>query len=93
MAKKGVDIKPAHIIQGWAKSLGLMEKTPADKKRSLDRLVVCGECPFAKQDKILLFLRGKGHDILAFRCDRCGCPVNEKSLVAAEQCPEGKWSN
>ena len=80
-----------HVVEGWSKSLGWMEISPENQELSNNRMNVCVTCPFAKQSKFLKLFKGEARDIDAIACSKCGCPVNEKSLVVNEKCPEGKW--
>lgn len=82
-----------NIVTGWGKSLGLMEVTPEEQARSIERLEQCAGCPAAERSSFLAFLKGEARDIDAIYCTKCGCPVNEKSLVKEETCPLGKWDN
>ena len=81
----------SHILEGWSKSLGLMGVSKADRALSNERLKICATCPLAKESKILRLLKGNEHHIHVIYCTACGCPVNEKSLVAKEYCPKGNW--
>lgn len=80
-----------HIIEGWSKSMGLMEVTAEERKLSEERLKKCAGCPMATESSFLKLLKGDAINMAAIYCKGCGCPVNEKSLVAEEQCPEEKW--
>ena len=81
----------SHIIEGWSKSMGLMDVTEENKKLSVDRLKICGDCPSAVESSFLKILRGNADQIKAIKCGVCGCPVNEKTLVTDEKCPFKKW--
>ncbi len=81
----------SHIVTGWSKSLGVMKVNDAERKLSEERMNKCAVCPFAKESSFLKLFRGKAEDIKTIYCRKCGCPVNEKTLVAEEQCPENKW--
>jgi hypothetical protein len=80
-----------HILIGWGKSLKLLEVTPEEEVMSVARLQVCAVCPFATESSFLKLIKGDGVDMEAIACSKCGCPVNEKSLVKEETCPENKW--
>jgi len=41
------------------------------------RLELCYHCPFL--------------DAQAGECLKCGCPVEEKTLIASEECPKHFW--
>ena len=80
-----------HIAEGWSKSLGWLEVTPENQALSNERMKVCSSCPFATESKFLKLFKGEGRDIEAIACSKCGCPINEKTLVIKEKCPEKKW--
>lgn len=84
-------MKGVNIIQGWSRSLGIIEATQEEKEMSAKRLKQCESCPLAKPSKILRLIKGNEHHLDDFYCSGCGCPVVEKSLVTNEKCPEGKW--
>lgn len=81
-----------NIVTGWSKGMGLMEVTEAERTMSTERLNVCATCSFAKESSMLLLIKGSAEDMAAIYCGKCKCPVNEKSLVAEESCPEGFWN-
>lgn len=80
-----------HIAEGWSKSLGWLEVTPENQALSNERIDICATCPFAKESKFLKLFKGEARDIDVIVCGQCGCPVNEKSLVMDEICPQNKW--
>lgn len=80
-----------HILEGWGKSLGWLSVDPVTAKMSEERLKICSTCPMAKESKFLKLFRGEGRELDAIYCTGCGCPVNEKSLVPTEKCPQNKW--
>ena len=80
-----------HIAEGWGKSLGWLEVSPENQQLSNERMSICAKCPFAKESKFLKLFKGEGKSMKAIYCSRCGCPVNEKTLVTDEKCPENKW--
>lgn len=47
------------------------------KKRKEERLSICKECPFFNK--------------LTTQCDKCGCIMIMKTLIADANCPIGKW--
>lgn len=81
-----------HIILGWGKATGLLQKSKAETALSVARLEVCAECVEAKESSILKIIQGSAHTMGAIYCNLCKCPCNEKSLVAAEKCPLQKWN-
>jgi hypothetical protein len=80
-----------HIAEGWGKSLGWLDVSPEDQQVSIERMKICAVCPFAKESNFLKLLKGEARDMDAIYCTKCGCPVNEKTLVTDEKCPEKKW--
>lgn len=82
-----------NIAEGWGKSCGLLEVKPAVKALSIERMKVCAECPEAKKSSFLKLIKGNAHQLAAIYCNKCKCPVNEKSLVKNEKCPLKKWEN
>ena len=80
-----------HIVEGWAKSYGLLEVTDQAATMSSERMKICATCDEAKESKFLMLLKDEGHEMASIYCRLCKCPVNEKSLVAGEKCPLKKW--
>lgn len=83
--------KLSHIVEGWGKSMGLLDVDQETATVSKERLSICAACPFAKESSFLKLIKGTAEDLAAIYCTKCGCPVNEKSLVTKEKCPLGKW--
>lgn len=80
-----------NILTGWGRSMDLL-KTPAEiKDMSIERLKICSRCPQAKESKVLMILKDSSEHVDIIKCDQCGCPCNEKSLVVEEKCPLNKW--
>ena len=82
-----------NIVIGWSKHLGLMPVTAAEKKLSIDRLLVCSECEEAKESSALEFINNSTERILTIYCKECKCPCHQKSLISNEECPLGKWAD
>lgn len=82
-------INPFHIIKGWFASK--IFASDSVEEISKQRLFECEKCPFAKQKKWLKFINGEANEIESLACDKCGCPVVQKSLVKNEKCPVDKW--
>lgn len=80
-----------HIAEGWGKSLGWLNIDAETAKLSQERLKICATCPMAKESTFLKIFKGEAKDLDAIYCTGCGCPVNEKSLVKNENCPQEKW--
>lgn len=87
------------IARAWGQGLGLLEIPEEERKMSEERLTICatsgpdgGHCPLAKESNFLKLISGKFKEVGAIYCTGCGCPVNEKSRVKEETCPEGKWT-
>lgn len=90
-----VKINLKHIAEGWAKSIGLYEVSEENKSLSKARMNVCATCRYAEESSFLKFI-GRGVEQMgAIVCNKCPskikCPINEKTLVVNEKCPEGKW--
>lgn len=81
-----------HIATGWSKSLGLIEVTDEERAESSRRMDICAGCIYAKESSFLMLVRGTASDMAAIYCGQCKCPVNEKTLVPEENCPEGFWT-
>lgn len=58
----------------------------ADRRTVAQRRAICSQCPQVFQ--IQVFNVG---EIVGPQCGLCGCFLNAKTLLAAEQCPAGKW--
>jgi hypothetical protein len=80
-----------HIIEGWSKTLKLLEVSEDDKALSTARMEICMGCEFAKESKILMLIKDSLERQDVIYCPKCKCPCNEKSLVPGEKCPENKW--
>lgn len=80
-----------HIAEGWGKSLGWLEVSPENQQLSVERMKICALCPHAKESSFLKMFKGAAENMDAIFCKKCGCPVNEKSLVTDEKCPLKKW--
>ena len=81
--------KLIHILKGWfAFKIHSSKKVECISKL---RLLECEKCQFAKPKKWLKFINGEANETESLACDKCGCPVVQKSLVKEEICPIGKW--
>ena len=83
-----------NIYEGWSKSLGLTAVTEGEHALGKARVAICVTCPHAREMWLKKFIDGAlKNDTLGsgIGCGICGCPVNEKSLVRSETCPEGNW--
>lgn len=83
-----------NIYEGWTKSLGLAQVTEEDKRLAKARVLICVSCPYAHEMWIKKFIDGflQRDDVgSGIGCSVCGCPVNEKALVADESCPKNYW--
>ncbi|AZA82175.1 hypothetical protein C1637_09910 [Chryseobacterium lactis] len=82
-------LKPIHILKGWFRSyFSVSEKI---RILSEQRLVVCRNCPFAVEKSFLKFRENQAMEEKTKACEKCGCPIIEKSLVEDEKCPMNLW--
>jgi hypothetical protein len=79
------------ILIGWGKSWGILASTEAEQKLSELRLSICVKCPFHSTSKVLQIINGHGVYEKEIKCDKCGCPCKQKSLVVSESCPVKLW--
>lgn len=87
-------MKLAHIAEGWAKHIGMMDIPEADKETARQRVETCISCPHSKEQWLSKFIDGVLRKDIAgsgIGCKICGCPINQKALVMSETCPEKKW--
>jgi len=72
------------IAKAW---ITAANHTPEQKALAEERLEVCNDCEYRKENT----------DILNFYyCGECGCPLNGKiftdvRLPMEDKCPKGKW--
>ena len=78
-------------MQAWAKTSGILEITEEERQMSNERLATCAVCPFVAESTMLKIIRSEVHNLDVIKCTRCGCPINEKTIIKNEKCPEGKW--
>ena len=81
----------AHIAEGWGKSLGLLAVSDECKNLSIERIAICAKCPFASESSMLKLMHGSATRESVIKCDDCGCPIEQKTLVTDEKCPQNKW--
>lgn len=82
-------INPIHILQGWFASL--IWASSATIRLSIERLKECKKCENTTQSSLLKIVKGSFEEINCLRCNSCGCPIVEKSMVKDEKCPLNKW--
>lgn len=82
-------INPLHILTGWFRSQ--IYAPERIKKLSEERLKVCIDCPYAVEKSFLKIREDGEHQEKTKACDLCGCPIQEKTLVESEKCPENLW--
>lgn len=80
-----------NIATGWARHMKLISTTEEVQKLSNERVAICGECPDAKESRVLEFFNDSAEHIDIIYCTVCSCPCTQKSLVENEKCPKGKW--
>lgn len=83
--------KVTHIVEGWAKRLGLLSVSDPNKKLSDLRLKICGFCRHSKPSKVLEIMNGAANYRETLQCAKCLCPCLEKTLVIDEKCPDNQW--
>jgi hypothetical protein len=82
-------INPINILKGWFRS---QIYAPEEAKTlSEERLEVCRNCPFAVEKSFLKFRENEAVEEKTKACEKCGCPIIEKSLVDGEKCPLNLW--
>lgn len=80
-----------HIITGWGKRMGMIPVTTAEKKLSDIRMRFCKTCDDSSVSKVLSIVAGQASYESQLKCDKCGCPCLQKTLIVDEQCPVNKW--
>lgn len=83
--------KVLHILTGWGKAFGFIKVSTAEKELSKLRMSICSKCDKGKEVKFLEIVNGKPVYEHRLKCNLCGCPVLQKSLVVDEHCEAGKW--
>lgn len=82
------------IYEGWTKSLGLRKINEEEKKLAAGRVKICIACPHSEEMWLKKFIDGllqRDIEGSGIGCTKCNCPVNEKTLVTSETCPDGRW--
>lgn len=80
-------MKISSILTGWKNYL---EKSEVVEETAKERAAICAACPFAKQGKILTFVKDSLKEIEGAYCEACGCPLSAK-IRSNDICPNGKW--
>ena len=75
------------ILSGWKNYLSKSEVTEATARQ---RAKACITCPYAKQGKLLTFIKDTLKEVQGAYCAKCGCPLSAK-VRSNDICPENKW--
>lgn len=80
-----MDVKT--ILSGWKNYL---DKSEVVEKVAKERAAICAACPFAKQGKLLTFVKDTLSEVQGAYCEKCGCPLSAK-IRSSDICPNSKW--
>jgi hypothetical protein len=83
--------KLLNILTGWGKRLGILQISKAEHKMAEVRMSICKWCPYSEQSKVMKILNGNVNYEAQLKCNKCGCPCWEKTIVVDEKCPIDKW--
>jgi len=75
------------ILTGWKNYLDKSEVTEALAKK---RAALCAVCPYARQGKLLAYIKDSLKEIKGAYCEKCSCPLSAK-VRSTDICPENKW--
>ena len=75
------------ILTGWKNYL---DKSEVVEELAQTRAAICSGCPFAKQGKLLTFVRDTLTEVQGAYCKKCGCPLSAK-IRSNDICPIHKW--
>lgn len=75
------------ILEGWK---NFIDKSEVTEKVAEGRAAICGQCPLAKQGKLLTFVNDSLTEIQGAYCGACKCPLSAK-VRSSDICPNGKW--
>lgn len=81
-------ISPIKILEGWK---NYMDKSEVVEAIAEKRAAMCASCPFAKQGKLLTFVKDTLTEVQGLYCDQCGCPLSAK-IRSSDVCPLDKWN-
>ena len=81
-------IDPVVILKGWK---NFISKSDVIEKVAKERAAVCASCPYAKQGKLLTFVKDTLEEVQGAYCDKCGCPLSAKGR-SSDICPLDKWN-
>jgi len=76
-----------NILTGWKNYL---DKSEVVEKVAKERAAICAVCPFAKQGKLLTFVKDTLTEVQGAYCSECGCPLSAK-IRSHDICPKLKW--
>lgn len=80
-------IQISKILNGWA---NFITKPEVVEEKAKERAAICAACPYAKQGKLLTFVKDTLSEVQGAYCEKCGCPLSAK-VRSVDICPIGKW--
>lgn len=80
-----MDIKA--ILTGWK---NFIDKSEVVEEKAKERAAICAACPYAKQGKLLTFVKDTLKEVQGAYCEKCGCPLSAK-IRSIDICPIDKW--
>jgi len=75
------------ILSGWKNYISPGEISESTAK---ERAAICASCPFAKQGKLLAFVKDRLKEVEGAYCSVCSCPLSAK-VRSNDICPKNKW--
>lgn len=77
------------ILTGWK---NFIDKSEVVEEIARERAAICAVCPYAKQGKLLTFVKDSLKEIEGAYCDKCKCPLSAK-VRSKDICPMSKWND
>jgi hypothetical protein len=79
-----------NIAEGWFNMA--MDR---HRELALSRLEKCDSCPYKTQMNMAgqVIVSTINHKNSIYYCASCGCPLEPKTRVPSERCPEGNWNS
>jgi hypothetical protein len=75
------------IPNGWK---NFIDKTEVIEAVAQKRATICAACPYAKNGKLLAFIKDELREIQGAYCSVCSCPLSAK-VRSKDICPKNKW--